>query len=300
VVVVHGAQDGPVLLVDAATHGDEYEGTLALLALLREAQPSALRGTLIGVPVLNGPSYESEMRGNPLERYHYDLNRTFPGERGGSITQRIAARYFGDVVKRANAIVSLHGGGNVFYLDGFVVAHSTAGDDLALIRAMGWPKFTDAPDTALNPYQGTLWDKAAEMGIPSLVAVFGGASRRSPTDIDRAKREFLRGIRNVMIHLGMISGTPDRPKTLAKIKKQNVRAAQGGIIDFEPGIDIDSPVAKGQALMKVYDPVGELVDTVVAPMTGRIMALPGSPLAYPGRILTSVYDVIEEISTAAR
>ncbi len=299
VVVLNGAREGPVLLVDAATHGDEYEGTLALLALLRETEPSSLRGTLVGVPVLNGLSYEAEVRGNPLERYHYDLNRTFPGEPGGSITQRIAARYFTDIVKHASAIVSLHGGGNVFYLDGFVVAHSTKGDDLDLIRAMGWKRFTDAPDMALNPYQGTLWDKAAELGIATIVAEFGGASQRSPRDIARAKTEFLRGLRNVMIHLNMIIGSPDKPKTLLKIKKQNVRAGNGGVIDFEPNIDIEARVTKGQAMMKVYDPLGYLVETITAPMNGRVMALPGSPLAYPGRILTSVYDVIEEIPTDA-
>jgi predicted deacylase len=143
VVVAHGTTDGPVVVVDAATHGDEYEGTLSLLHLMREVDPSHLRGTLIGVPVLNGPSFDAEVRGNPLERHHYDLNRAFPGEAAGSITQRIAAKYFTEIVKRANVVISLHGGGNVFYLDGFVVAHTTAGNSLELIKAWGWKRFTE-------------------------------------------------------------------------------------------------------------------------------------------------------------
>src|SRR4030067_2668361 len=39
VVVLHGKADGPVVVVDAATHGDEYEGTLSLLRLLRPVDP---------------------------------------------------------------------------------------------------------------------------------------------------------------------------------------------------------------------------------------------------------------------
>lgn len=294
-VVAHGAVDGPTLLLEACAHGDEYEGTLAVLAVLRDLDPANLRGTVIAVPVLNGPAFEAETRGNPLERYHYDLNRSFPGEHGGSVTQRIAARYFDEVVKRANVVVSLHGGGNVFYLDGFVVAHATSGNAMELIRAMGWKRFTDTPDVALNPYQGTLWEKCNELGIPTIVAEFGGASRRSPADIERAKAEFSRGIRNVMVHYGMLDGDVERPAVLEKIKKQNMRAGNGGIIEVAEGVDIGAEVEAGQLLLTVLDPLGAEVERIVAPFDGRVMALPGSPLAYPGRILTTVYAVTEQL-----
>src|SRR5438034_9563823 len=149
VVVLRGAKEGPVVVVDAATHGDEYEGTLSLLRLLREVDPASLRGTLVGVPVLNGPSFDAEVRGNPRELHHFDLNRTFPGEAGGSITQRLAATYFNEVVRKAQVVVSLHGGGNVFYLDGFVIAHTVSGSSLDVIKAWGWKRFTDHPDVAV-------------------------------------------------------------------------------------------------------------------------------------------------------
>jgi len=295
VVVLRGAKEGPVVVVDAATHGDEYEGTLSLLRLLREVDPASLRGTLVGVPVLNGPSFDAEVRGNPRELHHFDLNRTFPGEAGGSITQRLAATYFNEVVRKAQVVVSLHGGGNVFYLDGFVIAHTVSGSSLDVIKAWGWKRFTDTPDVAVNPYQGTLHQKCSEIGIPSITVELGGGSHRSPEHLSRVTREFIRGLRNILIYYGVLEGRPERPDTIWKIKKQNLRVNNGGILELEEGIDIEAPVAKGQRLMTLFDPLGDVIEEITAPYEGRVMALPASPLAYPGRIVSSVYQVIEEI-----
>jgi predicted deacylase len=295
VVVLHGKTNGPVLVVDAGTHGYEFEGTLSLLTLLRATDPTTLRGTIVGIPVLNTSSFEAETRGNPLERHHYDMNRVFPGDAGGTITQRIAARYFSEIVKRASILVSLHGGGSSFYLDGFVIAHSVTGDNLDLIKAWGWRRFTDTPDVAANPYQGTLYEKAAAVGVPSITVELGGSSHRLPQHLKWMKQEYLRGLRNIMIHFGMVDGRPDRPPTLWRIKKQNIRLNHGGIIDLDEGIDIEAAVKKGQRLLTVYDPLGSKLEEILAPFEGRVMALPASPMAYPGRIVSSVYQVLEEI-----
>jgi predicted deacylase len=250
---------------------------------------------LVAVPIMNGPSFDAETRGNPLERHFYDLNRSFPGEANGTITQRVAATYFDEIVRRSDAVVSLHGGGNVFYLDGFVIAHSTSGSSLDLIKAWGWRRFTDNPDVGIHPHEGTMHEKAADANVPSITVEMGGGSHRSPQHLRRAKTEFGRGLRNVMVHFGMLDGEPDRPSVLWKIRKQNSRVRDGGVIDLEEGIDIDVQVAKGQRLMTVYDALGAAVEEVTAPFAGRIMGLPASPMAYPGRIVASVYEVVDEI-----
>jgi len=295
VVVLHGSGEGPVLVVDAATHGDEFEGTLSLLTLLRETNPEKLNGTLVGVPVVNGPAFEAELRGNPLERHNFDMNRLFPGDARGTISQRIAARYFEDVIKRANVVVTLHGGGNLFYLEGYVLAHSIGAGNLDLIRALGWTRFSDDAAVAQSPRQGLLQEKCLEIGIPSITVELGGASHRSPKHLEWVKSEFLRGLRNVMIHFKMIEGRVERPATLHRIRRQLLRTNQGGIMDIEPGIDIEAQVAKGQRLLSVYSVLGELLDEVKAPFAGRVMGLPASPLAYPGRIVAAVYEITEEI-----
>lgn len=299
-VILHGKREGKVLLVDAATHGDETEGPLALVSVIRELDPRSMAGTLIAVPALNFQAFEAAARGNPFELHHYDLNRSYPGEAGGSITQRIAKAYLDNVVKRATAVLALHGGGTPFYLDGFVIAQGVKGDSLELVRAMGWKRFTDSPDVAVNAYQGTLTGFCHQLGIACITVEMGGVSHRAPKQLYRTKREMVRGIRNVMIHYGLIDGEPDRPETLQRIRKQNLRSVNGGLIELEDGIDIDAPVKEGDVMMRIYDIFGNLVEEHRAPFSGLVMGLPGSPQAFPGRIIGSVYQVVEEIPTRVK
>jgi hypothetical protein len=48
--------------------------------------------------------------------------------------------------------------------------------------------------------------------------------------------------------------------------------------------------------MRIYTIFGDVIEEHRAPFNGRLMGLPGSPLAFPARILSSVYRVEEEIA----
>ncbi|TMO82135.1 deacylase, partial [Pseudoalteromonas ruthenica] len=51
--VVNGVQQGPVLMVCAAIHGDELNGVEVVRQLLAKIEPEQLRGTIIAVPIVN-------------------------------------------------------------------------------------------------------------------------------------------------------------------------------------------------------------------------------------------------------
>ena len=90
VIVVNGAKDGPVLLVDGGIHGDEQEGTLSIIEVAKKLDPKNLRGTFIGVPVMNVGAFEAMSRGNPRDTHTFDMNRIYPGKPEGYLTDRIA------------------------------------------------------------------------------------------------------------------------------------------------------------------------------------------------------------------
>src|SRR5436309_478618 len=77
-LVVRGQQPGPTLLVNAATHGDEYEGIVAIQDLFEQLNPAALRGTFCGIPVLNGLAFAAGTRESDVD--HLNLARIFPGD----------------------------------------------------------------------------------------------------------------------------------------------------------------------------------------------------------------------------
>ncbi|MGO4832496.1 succinylglutamate desuccinylase/aspartoacylase family protein, partial [Rhizobiaceae sp. 2RAB30] len=58
---------GPTALLMAGSHGDEYEGQVALAALAREIDPADVRGRIIILPGLNAPAVEAGRRVSPLD-----------------------------------------------------------------------------------------------------------------------------------------------------------------------------------------------------------------------------------------
>ena len=57
ILVVRGQKEGKTLIVCAGIHGDEYEGVVAIQECFRELDPSQIRGTLMGVPIVNEPAF---------------------------------------------------------------------------------------------------------------------------------------------------------------------------------------------------------------------------------------------------
>ena len=79
VEVIRGKENGPVMFVSGAIHGDEINGVETIKRLLsRKKILSSIKGTLVAVPVVNVFGFNRNVRYLPDRR---DLNRTFPGSK---------------------------------------------------------------------------------------------------------------------------------------------------------------------------------------------------------------------------
>ena len=109
VIVVNGASDGPVVAFVAGSHGTEYASIIALTRLAPRLDPARLRGTVVVAPLINVASFEQmTVHTNPIDRKA--MNGNYPGDAGGTQTQRALAMVAEQIVKRAGTIVDLHGG----------------------------------------------------------------------------------------------------------------------------------------------------------------------------------------------
>lgn len=109
-IAVIRSGDGPDVLLTAGNHGDEYEGQITLLKLMRELEPEVVRGRVIVIPRLNSPAAAAGRRTSPID--DGNLNRLFPGDPEGTPTEQIA--HFVDSVLLPATQVSLdiHSGGS--------------------------------------------------------------------------------------------------------------------------------------------------------------------------------------------
>src|SRR5215213_10019634 len=79
-LVVKGTTPGPILLVTAGLHGDEFEGMVAIPRFVRSLDPRTLAGTVVGLPICNPLAFESQSRQSPPAVDGKNLAREFPGQ----------------------------------------------------------------------------------------------------------------------------------------------------------------------------------------------------------------------------
>ncbi|WP_231704058.1 M14 family metallopeptidase [Cochlodiniinecator piscidefendens] len=79
---------GPMLVIMAGNHGDEYEGQIAESNLARELEARDIRGRLIFLPTVNALAAQTGLRTSSVD--DGNLNRLFPGNAMGSPSEMIA------------------------------------------------------------------------------------------------------------------------------------------------------------------------------------------------------------------
>ena len=93
-IIVKGEKEGPTLLVDGCHHGAEVEGTEAIVRLARSLDTKALKGTFIGVPVLNVAAFMARERFNPLDRRRFAPTRPGSGRELPEVCRTGARAFF--------------------------------------------------------------------------------------------------------------------------------------------------------------------------------------------------------------
>lgn len=276
VTVICGPRAGPTLFLTAAVHGDELNGVAVIRDLLIDQDLSGLAGSLIAVPVVNVPGFLNQNRALPDGR---DLNRSFPGSADGSFTARLAHRVFEDVVSQSDFGIDLHtaGGDRSNYPHVRADLDDPRVSDLA--SAFGCPLVVHGAGPA-----GALRRVAVKAGVPTIVYEAGSARVFERRLIDTG----LRGVLNVMRHLGMVEDGPvEAPPLLLEVKKSTwLRASAGGILDLR--VSLGDPVKRGQIISVNTNPFGRERSQLVSPSGGVVIGLTRSPLVHPGDAICHV------------
>ncbi|MBB3191483.1 succinylglutamate desuccinylase/aspartoacylase family protein [Halomonas cerina] len=290
VEVVHGRQPGPVMLVCGGIHGDEINGVEIVRRLLRSRQIQRLRGTLIGVPIVNVFGFVQHSRYLPDRR---DLNRCFPGSESGSLGGRVAALFREQIVDQATHIIDLHTGAIHRTNLPQVRAQLTSNEETErMANAFGAPVILNA-----DLREGSLRHYAQNRGIPVLTYEAGEALRFDEWAIAPG----VRGVLRVMRRLGMLTGE-HRRRTPPAAEVANgsswARATIDGIL--RPRVRLGARVAKGERLGLVADPFGNAEEGVRAMADGIVIGMSRLPLANEGEALFHIarFDAIEEAESA--
>ncbi|WP_370400477.1 succinylglutamate desuccinylase/aspartoacylase family protein [Sulfitobacter sp. JB4-11] len=233
---------GPVVLLIAGTHGDEFEGPAALMRLVAALSPHDLSGQIIVVPGLNMPALRQTARVSPLDGVN--LNRAFPGDPMGGVTDQIAYFVETELLPLADAAVDLHAGGQASFFAPCTLPTKTQNAELyarnlELAEVFGLPLiwvlggFNDS--RSLN-------SAAERAGVPMIAAELGGGGGVDPAITNATEK----GLYRLLRHLGVLKGAVPKVVTPRKVEvtaaEHSLYAPSEGLFDrhAQAGQDVEA------------------------------------------------------------
>jgi predicted deacylase len=191
---------GPTVILEGGNHGDEYEGPITICEIIRELDPGEIQGRLILLPAVNVAAVVAGRRTSPVDGLN--LNRTFPGDPDGTITQQISHFIAHEIFPRGDAFVDLHSGGSSLDILPSAIIEPTSDPELhrrnvAAVRAFDAP-FMVVVSNLGDPRTATA--TACRAGLTTVGTEMGGGGTVRPEVLEICRR----GVRNVLAHLGVL------------------------------------------------------------------------------------------------
>lgn len=274
VMVARGLEDGPVLGLTAAIHGNELNGIPVIQQLFRELDVRRLRGTVVGVLVMNVPGLLLEQR-----KFNdgTDLNRIAPGRPNGDNSEVYIHRIIDRILRCFDYLIDLHtasfGRVNSWYIRADMTHETTA----RMARLQN-------PEIILhNPAgDGTFRGMASQLGIQAITLELKDPHIFQFDVVNDA----LIGVRNVLYDLGMMEGEIVCPleHTIVCESSYWLYTDEGGILRVFPAIG--QMVGRGDLIAEVRNVFGRLLKSYTAPEDGIIIGKSVDPINQTGsRIL---------------
>ena len=281
VTVFNGVDDGPVLALVAGIHGSEYSPILAMQQVVGQLDPATMSGAVIVVHNANLPAF----RHRTIYTGPHDLknlNRSFPGDRGGTVTERIAHALTEHVIKQSDYLVDIHSGdANERLGPSYSAYYAEAGSKDLRARsrrmtvAFGLDTIVmfpgDIAEAASRIYTSA---QAVSLGIPAMDVESGELGVVSARFIE----PITKGALSLMRDLDMIPG--DATPTSSPLfidERARVYSEFDGVWHLAAGIRAGQYVREGAELGRITDYHGRELAVIRAPASGLLLIVFGTP-----------------------
>jgi predicted deacylase len=274
IIIERAKEPGPTLLITGGIHGDEINGVEIVRQIISNGFHKPQKGMVICIPVVNIFGFLNQTRQFPDGR---DLNRVFPGSKGGSLASIFAYHLMKEIVPLADFCLDFHtGGANRFNAPQIRV---NDGDDesLELAKVFGAP-FIMKSKRREKSYR----DSAIKLGKKVLLYE-GGKS----LDINKSVTKVgVNGALNLMHHLGIRDFTAALKSDLKVTdpivvdSSKWIRAGYSGM--FRSNAVLGNLYGKGDKIGSISDPFGFFEKDVKAPVKGYVFSINHAPIVNKG------------------
>lgn len=263
-------------------HGDELEGQYVCFQLAQriKVEKEKLTGIVDIYPAMNPLGIDSITRGIPA--FDLDMNRLFPGNTDGDMTEYIAAKIMEDI-EGSDLCIDIHAS-NIFLTEiPQIRINELHKEKLIPLARLANVDFiwVHGASTVL---ESTLAHSLNSRGVPTLVVEMGVGMRITKVYCD----QLVEGILNLMRELSMWQGETKEPRNpIISENGQDVcylNASTSGI--FVPEVQHWEMLKKGDMIGNIIDPLGgKVLDEVTAPVDGILFTIREYPVVDAGSLL---------------
>lgn len=275
-------KDRKRISIVTGVHGDELEGQYVCFELQQRiaAQKDMLSGIVDIYPAMNPLGIDSITRGVPA--FDLDMNRLFPGDINGNMTEYLAAKIVEDITG-SDLCVDIHASNiylteipqiriNELHKETLVPFAKRANVDFIWVHG------------ASTVLESTLAYSLNSRNVPTLVVEMGVGMRITKDYCD----QMVDGIFSLMKELGIWQGEVLEPrKPIISEDEDDVsflNASISGI--FVQRVRHWERLKKGDLVGQIIDPLnGKVLDDVVSPVDGILFTIREYPVVDAGSLL---------------
>lgn len=268
-------------------HGDELEGQYVCYELSRIIQenPEYLHGIVDIYPAMNPLGIDSITRGIPA--FDLDMNRVFPGNEDGSMTEHVASEIIEDLLG-SDLCIDIHAS-NIFLTEipQVRINELHAGWLVPIAKKLNVDLiWVHGSSTVL---ESTLAYSLNSRNTPTLVVEMGVGMRITKAYCE----QLVRGIFCVMKEMGIWSGPVQEPKAPMITGDEEavcfLNAPVSGIFISEA--KHGDHLKEGDSIGKIVDPLkGVILERMKAPREGILFTIREYPVVDEGSLIARILD----------
>lgn len=259
VTIINGKNEGKTVLITAGVHGCEYPCIKTAIELAKEIKPQDVSGQLIIIHPANTQGFFNR-RAAIVPEDNKNLNRVFPGDKNGTISEKIAYVLTNEFQKIADFYFDIHGGDIHEDLHPYVY-YPGIGDEEVIRKSREIAECINVSYMVKSSATTGAYNSAAINGTPSILIERGGCGVCKDEDVKKYKEDMY----NALAVLGVLDNKNCISKNEDIIEIENVKyidSTQDGCLEMfvKPG----DKIKKGEKLCIVTDLFGNIINTYYA------------------------------------